>query len=122
MVDVATSTEDLPEVMPKLVNELIILDEKVKVLENELYALKFKNNYTKLINEFNLFFIYTLPWNHLSIYPYKIRFYKSNLIINKILLGFTKNQVDFIYNMHCNLTLPLDIFYFVQLFDVYDYY
>ena len=104
-----------------MVNELTLLDDKVKRLEKELYENKFKYNFNHLMNELDLYFIYTLPWNHLSIYPYYTRFYKSNEIINNIFMGFTKNQIEFIYSMYCNLTIPLDIFYFVQLFHVYEY-
>lgn len=70
----------------------------------------------------NVKYVYTLPWMHYYSLPYHLRFYKSDPYIELILRNLTHRQVEFIYDMHCNRHLNLDIIYFINLFSVNDYY
>ena len=122
MVDVGTNTNDLADVLPQLINELINLDLQLNTMRGLLYQTYHQNKFKKVMAELNHRFIYTLPWTNYQDVPYKERFYKSHCFVNLIMDDFTIRQVDFIFDMYCKDMHHLDVFYFLNLFDVNRYY
>lgn len=119
MKDASTSTEDLYGVVPKLINELTEQDSIIEKLNIEIYRLEHKSKFKKTLDCLNIYFIYTLPWTNFRFINFKKRFYKSGPTINSILLKFTKNQINFVYDVYCSnkYSHDMELFYYVNLFE-----